>query len=172
MENVYKYYTMTRTEIQDKEREELAEFIEQHWHSRLVMSKGKSYYPHQEQGFLERRDGKIVGVLTYRIENNAIEILTLNSLLSGQGIGTSLILDTIEKARSLGATRIWLTTTNDHLRAIGFYQRLGFRMVAINVGAVDEARTIKPEIPLMGDRGVPIHDEIVMELTVEPYIDN
>lgn len=162
---------MARAEIQDSDREELAEFIEQHWHSKLVMSQGKSYYPHQEQGFLERRDGKIVGVLTFRIDNHALEILTLNSLLSGQGIGTSLILDTIEKARRMRATRIWLTTTNDHLRAIGFYQRLGFRMIAINVGAVDEARKIKPEIPMMGERGVPIHDEIVMELAIEPYID-
>ncbi len=163
---------MARAEIQDSEREELAEFIEQHWHSKLVMSQGKSYYPHKEQGFLERRDGKIVGVLTYRIDNHAIEILTLNSVLSGQGIGTSMILDAIEKARSLGATRIWLTTTNDHLRAIGFYQRLGFRMVAINIGAVDEARNIKAEIPHTGERGVPIHDEIVMELIVKPYIEN
>ncbi|MCH7807580.1 MAG: hypothetical protein IIB60_00005 [Planctomycetes bacterium] len=44
-------------------------------------------------------------------------------------------------------------------------------MVEINLGAVDEARKLKPEIPLTGERGVPIHDEIVLELTLEPYLD-
>lgn len=163
---------MARCEIQDSDREELAIFMEHHWHSRMVMSQGKSYYPHQEQGIIERQDGKIVGVLTYHIENHEMEILTLNSLLEGRGIGSSMMLDTIEKARSLEVARIWLTTTNDHLRAIGFYQRLGFRMVSINLGVVDEARKMKPEIPETGERGIPIHDEIVMELTVQPYIDN
>ena len=81
------------------------------------------------------------------------------------------MLITIEKSRSEGCRRIWLTTTNDNLRAIGFYQRLGFRMVAINLGAVDEARKIKPQIPEIGERGVPIHDEIVLELVIEPYLD-
>ena len=50
-------------------------------------------------------------------------------------------------------------------------QRLGFRMVAINIGVVDEARKIKPEIPETGERGIPIHDEIAMELRIEPYLD-
>lgn len=163
---------MARSEIQDSDREELAKFMEQHWHSRMVMSQGKSYYPHQEQGIIERQEGKIVGVLTYHIENHKMEILTLNSLLEGRGIGSSMMLDTIEKARSLEVTRIWLTTTNDHLRAIGFYQRLGFCMVSINLGVVDEARKMKPEIPETGERGIPIHDEIVMELIIQPYIDN
>ena len=40
-----------------------------------------------------------------------------------------------------------------------------------NIGVVDEARKIKPEIPETGERGIPIHDEIVMELTIRPYLD-
>ncbi len=163
---------MARSEVRDSDRQELAEFIERHWHSKLVMSRGRAFYPHQEEGFVERRDGKIVGVLSYRVDEGGMEILTLNSTLEGQGIGSSLMLDTIEKARQLGCRQIWLTTTNDLLRAIGFYQRLGFRMTAINLGAVDEARKTKPQIPMVGERGVPIHDEIVMELKLEPYLDS
>lgn len=162
---------MSRSEITDVDREELAEFIESHWHSRMVMSHGQAYYPHQEQGFVERQDGAIVGALTYRLDGDDMEILTLNSTVVGQRIGTSLMLNAIEKARALGCNRIFLTTTNDRLRAIGFYQRLGFRMIAINLSVVDEARRSKPEIPETGERGVPIHDEIVMELAVEPYLD-
>lgn len=163
---------MARSEIRDGDRDEVARFIEQRWHSRVVMSRGRTFYPHQEQGFIERRDGEIVGLLTYCADDTETEILTLDSTLEGQGIGSSLMLDVIERARKNGCRRIWLTTTNDRLRAIGFYQRLGFRMVAINLGAVDEARKTKPQIPETGERGVEIHDEIVMELPIHPYLDS
>ncbi len=163
---------MARGEVQDRDREEVAEFIERHWHSRLIMSRGRSFYPHEEEGLVERRDDRIVGLLTYHIDEEGMEILTLNSTLEGEGIGSSLMLNAIEKARARTCKRIWLTTTNDNLRAIGFYQRLGFRMIAINIGIVDEARKIKPEIPEIGERGISIHDEIVMELTVKPYLDS
>ena len=161
---------MARGEIKDEDREDVGEFIERHWGSRMVMSRGKVFYPEREQGFLERRDGKIVGLLTYHI-NAGMEILTLNSELEGEGIGSSLMLNAIERARQQGCGRIWLTTTNDRLRVVGFYQRLGFRMIAVHVGVVDEARKVKPQIPLVGERGIPIHDEIVMELRIEPYLD-
>lgn len=158
--------------MKDADREEVKHFTERYWHAPFVMSTGRKFYPHQEHGFIERRDGEIVGLLTYRIEGDVMQLLTLNSLLEGQGIGSSLLLSAIEAARESGCREVTLITTNDALRAIGLYQRLGFRMVAVNVGVVDEARKIKPEIPLVGERGIPIHDEVAMRLTIKPYIDN
>ncbi len=162
---------MARTELRDEDRAEVAEFIERHWQSRLSMSRGRKFYPHQESGLIERRGGAIVGLLTYHIDEEGMEVLTLNSTLEGAGLGSSLMLDAIEKARKEGCRKIFLVTTNDRLRVISFYQRLGFRMTAINLGVVDEARKVKPQIPLIGERGVPIHDEVVMELAIEPYLE-
>ncbi len=162
---------MARSELQSADRDELASFIEKHWHSPVIMSRGRSFYPHKENGFIDRRDGQIVGVLTFHVEDGELEVLTLNATLQGKGIGSALMLATIEKARDLGCSKIWLTTTNDRLKPIGFYQRIGFRMTNINLGVVDEARKIKPQIPEFGERGVRIQDEIVMELSIKPYID-
>jgi len=161
---------MSRSGITDADREEVAEFVERHWFSKIVMSSGNAYYPHQEQGYIERGDGKIIGLLTYRIEQAEMEVLTLNATLEGRGIGSSLLLNAIDAARKMRCRRVWLTTTNDNMRVIGFYQRLGFRMIKINIGAIDEARRIKPQIPETGARGVPIHDEIVMELKLKPSL--
>jgi len=163
---------MSRTEICDTDRAEIADFIERHWGSKISMSHGRAFYPHQEKGYVERRDGTIVGLLTYHLDEGGMEILTLNSTLEGAGIGSSLMLNVIEEARKNGCQKIWLTTTNDRLRVIDFYQRLGFRMTAINLSVVDEARKVKPQIPVVGERGVPIHDEVVMELAIEPYLDS
>lgn len=163
---------MSRSEVTDADREEVAAFIEDHWHSKMVMSRGRVFYPHQEHGIIERRDHRLVGLLTYHIDAaEGMEILTLNSTVEGAGIGSSLMVCAIDIARRKGAHRVWLTTTNDCLRVIGFQQRLGFRMIAINLGVVDEARKTKPAIPVYGERGVRVQDEIVMELLIEPYLE-
>ena len=41
----------------------------------------------------------------------------------------------------------------------------------VNVGAVDQARKIKPQIPEVGNDGIPIHDEIVLELKIKPSLE-
>ena len=55
-------------------------------------------------------------------------------------------------------------TTNDNLPALGLYQRHGFRLVALHPGAVDRARLVKPSIPALGHPGIPMRDELVLEL--------
>ena len=58
---------------------------------------------------------------------------------------------------------MWLVTTNDNLRALAFYQRRGFRIIAVHTDAVARSREAKPEIPAVGDNGIPILDEIELE---------
>ena len=41
-----------------------------------------------------------------------------------------------------------------------FYQKRGFVLWRIINNAVEKAREIKPEIPLIGNDGIPIRDEI------------
>ncbi len=155
--------------MQDADRPEVAQFIEQHWGSQKIMSCGKVYHPHELEGIIERRDDRIVGLLTMRLDESEMELLTVNSVMEGKRIGTSLVLAAIDEARKRNCSRVWLTTTNDNLRAIGMYQRLGFRLTEVHVGAVDEAREIKPQIPKIGADGIEVHDEIVLELCIEPY---
>lgn len=161
---------MARRSIEDSDRKAIADFIVTHWRSQLVMSRGRSYYPHEHEGFIELRDDKIIGLLTMVAEDGALQLLTLNSVLEGERIGSSLMLMAIDDARDRGIERIWLTTTNDNLRAMGFYQRLGFRIVQVNVGAVDEARKTKPQIPEIGHDGIALRDEIVLELRIKSYL--
>jgi RimJ/RimL family protein N-acetyltransferase len=73
----------------------------------------------------------------------------------------------LKVARDSDCRRVWLITTNDNLSAMGFYQRRGFQFVAIYRNAVDEARKIKPEIPILGGNKIPIHDEIELEIILD-----
>jgi len=105
-----------------------------------------------------------VGLLTYRIEAASLEVVTIDALRPRSGIGGTLLEHAVRVARESGARRLWLTTTNDNLRALRFYERRGLRIVAVHRGAVDRARVLKPSIPLVAENGIELHDELELEL--------
>ncbi len=70
-------------------------------------------------------------------------------------------------AQNLYCKRICLITTNDNLDALCFWQKIGFSIKAIYRDAVVRARCLKSEIPLIGNHGIPIRDEIELELKIK-----
>jgi GNAT superfamily N-acetyltransferase len=99
------------------------------------------------------------GALVYDIDGDALEVVSLVADPRGRGVGTQLL----EAAKRLAPARLWLVTTNDNLGALRFYQRRGLRIVGVSPGAVDRARALKPSIPLTGEYGIDLHDELVLE---------
>jgi hypothetical protein len=67
-------------------------------------------------------------------------------------------------AREAGCVRVQLLTTNNNLRALAFYQKRGFRLVGLVPGAIDAERKLKPSIPTVDSKGLPIRDELHLEL--------
>lgn len=83
------------------------------------------------------------------------------------GIGTALVDAVAGAAVAAHARQLVLSTTNDNLRALGFCQRRGFRLVELLAGGVDRARERKPSIPLVGSSGIAIRDELVLVRDLE-----
>jgi len=106
----------------------------------------------------------LIGLATFHIAGSDCELVTLEAFRQWQGVGTSLMAAIARFARRRGCERLWLVTGNDNLDALRFYQRRGLRLVAVHRGAVDQARQIKPAIPLVGEHGIEIHDELELEL--------
>lgn len=105
----------------------------------------------------------LLGVLTYipAADWSSCEVLTLHAAERFRGIGTALLDALAEVAAGHGCAALWLVTTNDNVDALRFYQRRGFRLRAIRPGAVDRSRErLKPEIPVVGDHGIPLRDEL------------
>lgn len=147
-----------------EDRNWVAQFLDEHWGSTRIVTRGQVYLAHLLPAFIAEKDGERVGLTTYRVDGEECEIVSLNSLLPDNGIGTALI-DAIKQAvAEEGVKRLWLITTNDNMRALRFYQKRGFRLVAVYPGALDESRRLKPEIPLFGIDGVPLRDEIELEM--------
>ena len=145
----------------------LRQFLIQHWGSEEIVTRGKVYRPEQLEGFVVEEENEWAGLITFFVEEDECEITSLDSLRQGKGIGTQLIDKAIEEARSRKCDRLFLITTNDNLHALGFYQKRGFEIAAIYRGAINEAREKKPSIPLVGMDGIPLRDEIELEVRLK-----
>lgn len=141
------------------------------WGAEIIVVHGAVRRPHELLGFVavlrtQGAGGDKVGLLTYEIRDAECEIVTLDSVRPGVGVGSALVQAVNTAARRAGCRRLWLVTTNDNLHALGFYQRRGFAIVAVHRDAVEQARRIKPQIPRVGQRGIPIRDELELEMIV------
>ncbi len=134
------------------------------WGSSHVVSRGKVYHADQLPGFVATYRDEKVGLITYSFHGTACEIVTFDSVRENRGVGSALLKAVEALARQAGCTCLRLVTTNDNLKALRFYQKRGFTLIALHRNAVEHSRTLKPEIPMRGNDGIPIRDELELEL--------
>jgi GNAT superfamily N-acetyltransferase len=154
--------------VHERDRPMLTWLVAELWGSEVVAVHGTLFRPAELGGFIAERGGRIAGLVTYDLADNVLEIVTLNAIERRVGIGTLLIDAAANMARRCGCREVRLTTTNDNVDALRFYQRRGFRLAELRPGAVDRSRLDKPEIPRTGDYGIPLHDEIDLSLRIHP----
>lgn len=142
--------------------------IEEHWGSVRIVTRGKVHDTSALPGFVALRAAEPVGLATFRIEKDQCEMVSLDSLVQGKGIGTALTRAVRHAAAAAGCRRLWLITTNDNLAAVRFYQKRGFHLVAVHRDALEETRRLKPTLPAAGIDDIPLRDEIELELLLEP----
>jgi len=152
--------------VNEGDRPLLAWLVAELWGSEVVAVHGNLLRPGELPGFIAERARRVAGLLTYQLVGDTLEIVTLNAIDRRAGIGTLLIEATVKTARHYRCREIRLTTTNDNVDALRFYQRRGFRLAELRPGAVDRSRQEKPQIPRFGDYGIPLHDEIDLTLRV------
>ncbi|SNY52505.1 GNAT family N-acetyltransferase [Paractinoplanes atraurantiacus] len=158
--------TVTVRAATPADRDLVATLLTRSWGSPIVVAHGVRYDASALPALIAWNDDTPAGLLTYRVDGDGLEIVTFDALTRHQGAGTALLTAAVARAREHRATRVWLITTNDNLDALRFYQRRGLRIVAVSPGAVDESRRLKPSIPLVGDYGIEIHDELTLALTL------
>ncbi|MGI8417017.1 MAG: GNAT family N-acetyltransferase [Nakamurella sp.] len=112
-------------------------------------------------------DGQLAGLATYAARGEDWELVTIAADTIGRGIGRMLINAVEDLAMAAKARRIWLVTTNDNTRALRFYQRSGYDLVALDRDAVTRVRaTLKPTIPLTID-GIAVRHELRLEKVLQ-----
>ena len=150
--------------IDQTNRKQIDAFIVRQWYTLQMVVHGESIDLGTADGFYACDGDEIIGLIAWKQFGKEIVILSLDSLLEAHGIGTALLNEVIREAKAIGVEKIRLITTNDNLPALRFYQKRGFDMVHIYRNALEQARKIKPEIPLIGMDGIPLKHEIELNL--------
>ncbi|WP_323679745.1 GNAT family N-acetyltransferase [Exiguobacterium indicum] len=149
--------------IEEETRSQVKAFFTKQWgSSQMVTSTGVHDCSLLDGFYAKNDDHEIIGLITYHMTSQTCEIISLDSLEEGKGIGSQLMQVVEEKATQQQCDLLTLVTTNDNEHAIRFYQHRGYTVSKVIPNAVDLARKIKPEIPLYNEKGVPIKDEIVL----------
>lgn len=146
----------------DADRRWLAALWQAVWGSDTMVTRGTVHRLSEAESLVARGATGNVGAVTYVHDGGTArcELLSLNATVPGRGVGSALLAAAEDRARACGCKGVWLVTGNDNLDALRFYQRRGYRLVAVHNGAIDAARRLKLAIPLLGHHGIPLHDEI------------
>lgn len=149
--------------IESSDQKDIGAAVRERWGNEKIIVHKDVFITSHLPGLKAIEKGEMIGFLHYQIREDCCEIISLASQQSNQGIGTALVETLAGIAKDFGCKTLKVTTTNDNMAALIFYQRCGFLMAGLGLGFVDEARKLKPEIPEIGDHNIPIHDEIYLE---------
>jgi GNAT superfamily N-acetyltransferase len=107
-----------------------------------------------------RSSRKLAGALAYRVGDSALHIVALatDPMWQRSGVGGYLLAEAELLARQLRLTRLAVSTTNDNLPALYFYQRHGYRLSEAVPNGIG-----KYVAEHVGFGGIPVRDEIRLE---------
>lgn len=149
--------------IEPIDRDPIRQVMQDLWGGAVIVAHLGLYDCDRLPGFAAFHKAQLAGFLHYEIVEQVCEVLTLAALIENQGVGSALLAQMEAYARKQGCTSLQLVTTNDNRHALSFYQHRGFQVKATFPGRINEARKLKPGIPLIGEDGIPIEDEILLE---------
>ncbi|MGO4774250.1 GNAT family N-acetyltransferase [Lysobacter sp. 2RAB21] len=155
--------------IEAADRDAIGGFLTRRWGTATIMLDGRAIDAAALPGFIacaagpdQSGDESIAGLATLLDDDIQTEIVTLDAVSPGAGLGTALVELAAQRARALGLRRLLTRTTNDNLDALRFYQRRGFRLYRLAPGAIDREREADPAIARLGRHGIPLRDEITL----------
>jgi len=152
--------------IKTKDKDWLLTLLRAQFGSEQVALRGKIVNAFDFPGFVACLEGENVGVVIYENQSESIEIIALVSIRPKQGVGATLISRIKDEAKKQGKKQITVITTNDNTHALRFYQKHGFVLTRIFANSVVALRVLKPEIPKLGNDGIPIRDEIELQIAL------
>jgi ribosomal protein S18 acetylase RimI-like enzyme len=142
----------------DTEKTAIKRLVKQFWGETEQLTFDRTFDVAELPAYIAKVDDEIVGFMSFAEDNNALVIVALGvkPRYQGSGVGKSLIRKVEAEARNMGKKTMRVSTSNDDLPALAFYQSTGFRIYEIKPNAIAE----KHGKILSGISGLPIRDEI------------
>ncbi|EOM12710.1 GNAT family N-acetyltransferase [Enterococcus faecium] len=103
----------------------MTKFFSNRWGTTTMIVSSGIHQVEELDGFFYLEANRILGLVTFQASDSEIEIVSLDSLIEGQGIGSALYQQIENLAKREGKSLV-LYTTNDNLKALKFWQKKDF----------------------------------------------
>ncbi|MBS7632855.1 GNAT family N-acetyltransferase [Candidatus Bathyarchaeota archaeon] len=133
-------------------------FVKRFWGEEEQLTFDREFVVAELPAFVAKIKGDVIGFISYAEMGDALVIAALGVLPEYQaaGVGKSLVKRVEAEAVELGKERLLVSTSNDDLPALAFYQQLGFQIFDVKPDAIAK----KHGRVLEGIGGLPLRDEL------------
>ncbi len=149
----------------EKEKAQIQKFVKRFWGEEEQFTFAKRYIVADLPTYIAQAGASIAGFVSIAETDDALIIVALGVLPEYQdaGAGRSLIAQVEAEAKKLKKKRLLVSTSNDDLPALAFYQALGFQIYDVKPNVIAE----KHGNILLGIGGLPIRDELRLRRTLK-----
>ena len=155
-------YAVKKASSQD--RGEIKRLVQLFWGEQEQLTFDITFKVSELPAYVAKKEGKVVGFVSFAELHDDLTVVALGIIpeYQGVGVGRRLVASAEKEAKRLKKKRILVSTSNDNLPALAFYQRLGFQIYEVKPNAIAE----KHGKVLKGIGNLPVRDELRLQKTV------
>ena len=155
-------YVVKKASSQD--RGEIKRLVQLFWGEQEQLTFDTIFNVSELPAHVAKKENKAVGFVSFAELHDDLIVAALGIIpeYQGMGIGRRLVANAEKEAKRLKKKRMLVSTSNDDLPALAFYQRLGFQIYEVKPNAIAE----KHGKVLKGIGNLPIRDELRLQKTV------
>ena len=147
--------------VLNEKREKIRELVQRFWGEEKQLTFDSKFRVAELPAYTAELENNTSGFISFTEANDAIIIVALGVLpqYQGSGVGRSLIEKVETEASRRMKKKLLVSTSNDDLPALAFYQSLGFQIYMVKPNIIAE----KHGEVLKGIGGLPIRDELRLQ---------
>jgi ribosomal protein S18 acetylase RimI-like enzyme len=150
-----------RKVVAHKDKFQLRELAKRFWGEEEQSAFDRRFNVAELPAYIARKKNNFVGFVSFAEVDDDVIIVALGVLprYQGFGVGSRLIEKVQIEAKRLRKRRMLVSTSNDDLPALAFYQSLGFQIFEARPNVIAE----KHGTILRGISGLPVKDELRLQ---------
>ena len=145
----------------EEERSTIRKLVKNFWGEEEQLTFDREFAVWKLAGYVAKVDNSIIGFVSIAETGDAVTVVALGVLPQYQcsGVGSRLVEKVEGEAKRLRKRRVLVSTSNDDLPALAFYQSLGFQIYEVKPDVVAQ----KHGAILRGIGGLPVRDELRLQ---------
>jgi len=145
----------------DMERKKIQQFVKRFWGEEEQLTFDRRFIVAELPAYLAKFGNEAIGFVSFEEVDDTIIVVALGILPPYQnaGVGKSLMEKVEAETRRFGKKKLLVSTSNDDLPALAFYQSLGFQIYEVKPNVIAE----KHGMVQKGIGGLPVRDELRLQ---------